>query len=67
MTYFLRRNGLVIKTYLRILNFIMILALPWGLYNNIKFNKKAGVGRDPWIEELKDEIETWKDGFIFGE
>ena len=66
MTYFLQNNGFIRKTYLRILNVFMIFAIPFGTYNNMKYNKMYNF-KVSWQEQLKEEFKIWLDGFIFGE
>jgi len=66
MTYFLHNLGFIRKIYLRILNALMIFAIPFGLYENMKYNRLYNC-KVSWQEQLKEEIEIWLEGFKFGE
>ena len=66
MTYFLRRNGFVKKTWLRILNLFMFLFIPFGLYETRKYYKINNCSIS-WLELVKEEFIIWLEGFKFGE
>lgn len=66
MTYFLRNNGIVRKIYIKILNALMIFAIPFGLYVNMKYNKMYKF-EISWKEQLKAEFTIWLSEFKFGE
>jgi len=61
MTYYIHRNGIIKKTWLRILNVFLIAMIPTEAYFGMK-----DFG-DSYYKSLTEEIEIWKEGFKFGE
>ena len=61
MTYYIHRNGIIKKTWLRILNVFLVIMIPIEAY----YWKKQV--KDSYWKCVKSEIFTWKEGFKFGE
>jgi len=61
MTYYIHRNGIIRKTWLRMLNVCLIIMIPTEAYYWKKEIKES------YLKCLKTEIEVWKQGFKFGE
>jgi len=60
MTYYIHRNGIIRKTWLRILNAFIAFMIP---IEACYWMKKL---EEPYSKSLKEEIEIWKEGFKFG-
>ena len=61
MTYYIQRNGIIRKAWLRILNACLIIMIP----TEACYWKKQV--KDSYWECIKSEIFTWQQGFKFGD